>query len=110
MVADALSLPTYEEILPRLQKKEIPALKAELCRKGVDRVVYWLCAVSVNQHDNICAGFGPEPPKDTDDYMIYDMKRRNTVTGEIYPICRCPRHKHFNDQADDCEINKFDDM
>jgi len=69
-----------------------------------------VCAFCVNQHSCICHSFGPEPKPGTDQYKEFDHKRRDSVAGEEYPLCRCSTQKYFNSNRVHCEMNKFDAM
>eukprot|EP00913_Durusdinium_trenchii_P028675 g26891.t1 len=40
----------------------------------------------------------------------WDAKRRNSVSGDIFPLCPCGRKKYFNNEAALTELNKFDDL
>jgi len=71
---------------------------------------YWICAFAVNQHANICGGFGPEPAEGTSQYIDWEVKTRDTVTGKKHPLCDCNEQKHFNDDVIECELNKFPDL
>lgn len=64
---------------------------------------YWVCAISVSQHDGIC---GSNPGK-----------TRDSVTGLLHPVCTCGKPKCFNTteptfdgRSIKCEMNQFDDM
>ena len=59
IVADALGVPFYGDILPRLRPDRIEGLKRELRAKGALDQAYWFCPLSVNQHANICGSFAP---------------------------------------------------
>merc|ERR1712196_273618 len=43
-------------------------------------------------------------------FAAWDKKRRDSVSGTVYPLCSCKARKAFNDQPLECELNKFDDM
>ena len=38
------------------------------------------------------------------------MKRHDSVTGKVYPLCDCNVEKHVSHGDARCELNKFDDM
>jgi len=103
VVADALGLASYSEVLPRLESDELDALESELYWKGQLDIIYWICAFCVNQHASICGGLGP---RDND-----------PITGRPPAVCECSRKKFWSrtlplkdGESIDCEMNKFDDM
>jgi len=106
-----LEIKCYADIVERLKSS---GLRIDLRNELQDRLLsmrFWFCAVSVNQHSNICGGFGPEPKdQNSKEYRDWDKKRRDTITKNIYPICSCRAPKYFNAAGSKCEINKFDDM
>mmetsp|Transcript_130562 Transcript_130562/g.317139 ORF Transcript_130562/g.317139 Transcript_130562/m.317139 type:complete len:319 (+) Transcript_130562:3-959(+) len=110
VVADALGEPEYGGILAALEGGRVLELRDQLEESGRLGRVYWICAFCVNQHTGICGGFGLPPPEDTAAYERWDAGRRDSVTGQVYPLCSCGQPKFFNDQPEDCEMNKFDDM
>ena len=81
MVADALELPSYSSVLPRLEKAEMAALRSELYWKGKLSCVYWICCFSINQHAGICS-----MPTDVD-----------PVTRIRPPACNCDHEKNWSD-------------
>jgi len=89
IVADALEVPTFGDILDQLSPARLPNLKSQLASRGLLSLTYWVCAFSVNQHSCICAGFGPEPPLSTEEHAEFDSKCRDSVTGDLYPLCHC---------------------
>lgn len=109
VVADALDKDVYGHLAHHLAKNELLDLREELqACNGLHRT-YWICAFCVNQHSGICAGFG-KPPQDDLEQERWEAQRRDSVTGEVFPICNCHRTKFFNDVPDQCEMNKFDCM
>eukprot|EP00929_Paragymnodinium_shiwhaense_P054429 TRINITY_DN27285_c0_g2_i2.p1 TRINITY_DN27285_c0_g2~~TRINITY_DN27285_c0_g2_i2.p1 ORF type:complete len:784 (+),score=115.85 TRINITY_DN27285_c0_g2_i2:152-2503(+) len=102
IVADALELPTYEEVVWRLTTpSQRRALWAELLLRAKMGLTYWVCAFSVCQHTCICDNLMGGP---------------SDATG--HAICGCSTKKHLNHseptradgQSINCEVNKFDDM
>eukprot|EP00419_Tripos_fusus_P065546 CAMPEP_0172930790 /NCGR_PEP_ID=MMETSP1075-20121228/219167_1 /TAXON_ID=2916 /ORGANISM="Ceratium fusus, Strain PA161109" /LENGTH=562 /DNA_ID=CAMNT_0013792103 /DNA_START=802 /DNA_END=2491 /DNA_ORIENTATION=- len=85
-----------------------PELLHNLGDKASER--YWICAFCVNQHSSICGGFSPEPSHGTQEHSDWDSARRDTVTNNIYPLCKCGQPKYFNDSLVECELNKFDSV
>lgn len=110
IVADALEQATYASIVHRLDRASLASLRTELASRGSLRQTYWICALAVNQHSGICAGFGPAPEGDSPQFADFDKKRRDSVSGDVHPLCPCPTPKHFNDSRAMCEMNKFDAM
>jgi len=103
VVADALDLPSYASVLPRLQPGEMTALKSELFWRKKLTSTYWICCFAVNQHAGIC---GTVP-----DFM------KDPVTCQLPPACTCDHPKYWSDtpplkdgQSVRCEMNKFHDM
>ncbi|CAE7567789.1 unnamed protein product [Symbiodinium natans] len=103
VVADALDLPSYASVLPRLQPGEMTALKSELFWRKKLTSTYWICCFAVNQHAGIC-GTVPDCMEDP-------------VTGELPVPCHCDHPKYWSDtpplkdgQSVRCEMNKFHDM
>ncbi|CAE7632775.1 unnamed protein product, partial [Symbiodinium sp. CCMP2456] len=103
VVADALDLPSYASVLPRLQPGEMTALKSELFWRKKLTSTYWICCFAVNQHAGIC---GTVP-----DFM------KDPVTCQLPPACTCEHPKYWSDtpplkdgQSVRCEMNKFHDM
>lgn len=102
IVADALGWPYYERVAILLDNN-IEELEQALSPEMLSRT-YWVCALSVNQHEAIC---GANPYNDTD-----------PVTGLVFSGCTCGAPKHLNHtpplRADGkstaCQMNKFDDM
>ncbi|CAE7363338.1 unnamed protein product, partial [Symbiodinium necroappetens] len=88
----------------------IQALKNRCIEARCQDLRIWICAFSINQHASICGGFGPEPPALTPEHAVYDRKRRDTVSTQIYCTCKCRTPKYFNNARDLCELNKFDAM
>eukprot|EP00439_Symbiodinium_sp_Y106_P068872 s439_g11.t1 len=96
VIADALDLPSYASVLPRLQPGEMTALKSELFWRKKLTSTYWICCFAVNQHAGIC---GTDP-----------------VTCQLPPACTCDHPKYWSDtpplkdgQSVRCEMNKFHD-
>eukprot|EP00419_Tripos_fusus_P034623 CAMPEP_0172777898 /NCGR_PEP_ID=MMETSP1074-20121228/201636_1 /TAXON_ID=2916 /ORGANISM="Ceratium fusus, Strain PA161109" /LENGTH=546 /DNA_ID=CAMNT_0013614827 /DNA_START=288 /DNA_END=1929 /DNA_ORIENTATION=- len=85
-----------------------PELLHNLGDKASER--YWICAFCVNQHSSICGGFSPEPSHGTQEHSDWDSARRDTVTNNVYPLCKCGQPKYFNDSLVECELNKFDSV
>jgi hypothetical protein len=107
VLADAFDVPSYAPFLLHLGER-LPALRDELRRRGQMEVSYWICAFTVNQHASICGGFGPAPKGQ--EFLEWDRKRYDSVTGELYPLCRCATPKFFNADCDLTELNKFDPL
>jgi len=110
VVANALGLCEYAGIADTLARKGVGSLRMRLERVGALHVRYWICAFCVNQHANICGGFGSPPPEGTPDYERWDANRRDSVSGRPHVACPCRERKFFNNSKDKCELNKFDDM
>jgi len=113
ILADALNEDYYEGVASMLISGDegIQAIRRRLADLGRLEVAYWVCAFSVNQHASICNGFGPSPGEDDERaYEEWDAKRRDSVTGEIYPVCPCHEPKISNSDPANCEVNKFDAM
>ena len=109
ILADALEAQVYGEVAAEITTEEgIEQVRSQLSGK-LERT-YWVCAFSVNQHASICAGFGPEPPRKTDEWKSWNMKRLDSVTGKVFPLCSCKVEKVFSNSNGRCELNKFDDM
>lgn len=108
IIADGLNVHTYSGISDQLSTN-VEEVRKEL---GDLRHLsqYWICAFCINQHSCICSGFGSPPPIGTPLYDDWDIKRRDSVTGDIYPLCSCLHPKFFNSSPNECEMNKFDDM
>mmetsp|Transcript_17483 Transcript_17483/g.44358 ORF Transcript_17483/g.44358 Transcript_17483/m.44358 type:complete len:224 (+) Transcript_17483:1-672(+) len=83
---------------------------AELDAKRLLSLTYWVCAFSVNQHSSICSGFGAESTSCVEARERYEANRRDSVLGEIYPLCPCQTAKHLNSDTQLCELNKFESM
>lgn len=104
VVADALGVPEYAAILPRLSVGELGALRSELYWKGKLDDAYWICAFAVDQHASICD-------------VVFDADV-DPVTGLPHAACGCGAAKYFSDTApvrEDgqgvlCEMNKFDNV
>lgn len=110
-VAAALGHCTFEKVLRVMENpRGIQALKNRCIEAKCQDLRIWICAFSINQHASICGGFGPEPPALTPEHAVYDRKRRDTVTTQIYCTCKCRTPKYFNNARDLCELNKFDAM
>ena len=111
IIADALEEDTYAEIADQLSSKMgVASLKEDLQRSGKLESTFWVCAFSVNQHASICGGYGPEPPDHTPEWTAWDMKRYDSVSMQLFPLCTCKEPKSFSHQEAACELNKFDDM
>jgi len=111
ILADATGQAYFADVVDALQTLEDFAEFRDSLQntEQVMDATYWVCVFSVNQHASICGGFGPCP--DTAyAYNQWDAKRRNSVTGEIFPLCGCKRKKYFNNEAALTELNKFDDL
>lgn len=109
IVADAMGVATYSGIAAQLCSERLPEVVEDL-EQLHRRSQYWICAFCINQHSCICSGFGAEPIFGTPQFDEWDTKRRDTVTGDVYPLCRCSHPKYFNSSPNECEMNKFDDM
>jgi len=109
VLADALEKDEYELFAQQLVTGHVRGVRRLLGERGVIHQRYWLCIFCVNQHAGICGGFGRPPPPGPD-FDSWDEKRRDTVTRQIYPVCGCKLPKVFNDQPEECEMNKFNDM
>jgi len=111
VMADALDLKEYSAVSEALANKRHSALRRDLEVAGSLHRTYWICALCVNQHANICGGFAHEPPlEDSRAHAMWERGRRDSVTNEVFPCCDCEEPKAFNDQPDGCELNKFDEM
>jgi len=107
--ASALGFFTFDHVLMLLADGNgINELRNRCTEAGCLQTTVWICAFSINQHASICGGFGPEPVGDPEAFAVFDRKRRDTVTGKIYRTCTCESKKYFNDDRDQCELNKFD--
>eukprot|EP00927_Polykrikos_kofoidii_P006462 TRINITY_DN12613_c0_g1_i3.p1 TRINITY_DN12613_c0_g1~~TRINITY_DN12613_c0_g1_i3.p1 ORF type:complete len:616 (-),score=52.87 TRINITY_DN12613_c0_g1_i3:264-2111(-) len=103
IVSDALGDSEFNQIA-HLLERDIPLLRRWVKLRGAHSRIYWVCALSVNQHAGICR-MNPQNSKDT-------------VTAELYPMCECNLPKAFNTDAPvlengkgiSCEMNKFQDM
>ncbi|CAJ1443500.1 unnamed protein product [Effrenium voratum] len=110
IVADAMGCACYADVLDSLRTvNDVVVMREKLNKTGALRITYWVCVFCVNQHASICAGFGPCPSAEPA-WAAWDSKRRNSVTGEVYPLCSCSTRKYFNDEAALTELNKFDDL
>ena len=111
ILADALNENTYEDIAGQLASQaSLSKVRQRLLKKGRLDATYWVCAFSVNQHASICAGFGPDPPKDTAAWHAWDKKRYDSVSMKEFPLCDCSQPKILSHMNPACELNKFDDM
>lgn len=108
VVADSMELESYHEVASALAEGEHEVIQRELQLRGASHQAYWICAFCVNQHANICGGFGHEPPQATAAHAKWDAARRDSATGKVFDVCGCGRPKVFNDMPDECELNKFD--
>merc|ERR1712107_485682 len=110
LVADALGKNEYRGVAKRLSKGDaaIMSLKQELSLEGKLSQTYWICAFCVNQHTCICHTLG-EVPTNGLEFLVWDERRRDTVTGRIFDTCECKRPKLVG-SSPECECNKFDDM
>jgi hypothetical protein len=88
----------------------LAAVRKNAFAMGSLDLTYWMCAISVNQHESICGDFGPCPTVGTLEYEEWLAKARDSVTQAPFFTCDCCAPKYFNDQPDLCELNKFDDM
>eukprot|EP00931_Biecheleriopsis_adriatica_P024726 TRINITY_DN15336_c0_g1_i1.p1 TRINITY_DN15336_c0_g1~~TRINITY_DN15336_c0_g1_i1.p1 ORF type:complete len:774 (-),score=123.12 TRINITY_DN15336_c0_g1_i1:146-2467(-) len=112
VIADALHVSTWDAVAAELSlgdegcKRLLMKMQAsgELAERAV-----WICAFCINQHAGICGSYGPMP-SDPEKYSVWDRARRDTVTGELFPLCGCNHPKYFSDSPALCEMNKFDDM
>eukprot|EP00443_Scrippsiella_acuminata_P069088 CAMPEP_0115430330 /NCGR_PEP_ID=MMETSP0271-20121206/30989_1 /TAXON_ID=71861 /ORGANISM="Scrippsiella trochoidea, Strain CCMP3099" /LENGTH=729 /DNA_ID=CAMNT_0002855555 /DNA_START=52 /DNA_END=2239 /DNA_ORIENTATION=- len=110
VVANALGECEYSRVADTLVRSGVASLRRKLAKMGALHIHYWICAFCVNQHANICGGFGSPPPEGTPDYVRWDANRRDSVSGKLHIACPCHERKFFNDSTDKCELNKFDDM
>eukprot|EP00931_Biecheleriopsis_adriatica_P089617 TRINITY_DN63711_c0_g1_i1.p1 TRINITY_DN63711_c0_g1~~TRINITY_DN63711_c0_g1_i1.p1 ORF type:complete len:797 (+),score=83.33 TRINITY_DN63711_c0_g1_i1:44-2434(+) len=111
VTAEAMDVDTYDSLAERLATPAgLDDVVRDLERQNALDTTFWICAFSINQHASICSGFGPAPPEHTPDFAVWERSTRNTVTRSRYPVCNCTEPKIFNDQADMCELNKFDDV
>ncbi|CAE6916950.1 unnamed protein product [Symbiodinium natans] len=109
ILADCLDHRIYQDVGSLIVTEAgFAQVRAQLANK-LD-TSYWVCAFSVNQHASICAGFGPEPPPKSRAWKEWNMKRHDSVTGKVYPLCDCNVEKHVSHGDARCELNKFDDM
>ncbi|CAK0857615.1 unnamed protein product [Prorocentrum cordatum] len=110
IVSDALSEVEYCKV-SALLIHDIDTLMSWVSQSKVGSRTYWVCAFSVNQHTSICAA--------------YLYSRRDSVTGEHYPLCPCGLPKALNTalpltsdgqrssprrQSVRCEMDKFDQL
>mmetsp|Transcript_65397 Transcript_65397/g.191378 ORF Transcript_65397/g.191378 Transcript_65397/m.191378 type:complete len:763 (-) Transcript_65397:117-2405(-) len=109
IVADAIQEEEYDGVLRALEAGNVLELRDQVEACGTSMKSYWVCAFCVNQHAGICGGVG-SPPTEDSAYRLWDAGRRDTVTGELHPLCACQQRKIFNDCPDECEMNKFDTM
>merc|ERR1719506_2228814 len=88
----------FDEVLGKM--RDLPTLKAELASKGTLNMTFWFCAVSVNQHDNICGSFVPPSPGESEEERLdregkeHDrvlVKRNCNVPSDFtkLPLCHC---------------------
>lgn len=114
IISDATGCAYFADVVASLEKlKDFQTLKASLEDSEKIDTTYWVCVFSVNQHASICGGFGPAPEKSHSspgEFEAWDAKRRNSVSGDIFPLCPCGRKKYFNNEAALTELNKFDDL
>merc|ERR1711972_138576 len=110
VVADALVAEDYGDVATTLASGEHQKLVEDLRRRGTLNATWGICVFCINQHASICGGFAHEPCVDTADHATWDKMRRDSVTGEIFPLCNCQRPKCLNDRPDECELNKFDSV
>ena len=105
VIADALDVPAYASIVNELSTIDnIGILKRKLDLKGrLHDSCYWICAMSVNQHQSICGGFGPPQAG-----LPFGSPEYDSVNGLVYSLCDCGASKHFD--GSECEMNKFDEM
>lgn len=97
IAADALNECFYGSLLWRLRTaKQMQQLIEELRTRGLLEEVYWLCALSVNQHCSICGSFSSAQPE------------IDTVLCTPYPVCNCNAKKFVHGPSS--EMNKFSDM
>lgn len=103
VLADALGEAEFGRVAHLLEVGELDTIEAWLQCRGAFETTYWICAFSVNHHAGICSD-NPRSEKDT-------------VTGEVHPVCSCGLPKIFNTtppvwngKSVNCEMNKFDDM
>ena len=83
LVADALGVDTYKDLLNRLEPDKVHGLKNELEQLGILQIVYWACPFAVRQHRSICKR--PE----------YNCSCLATIHGNESPYC---------------EMDQFDEM
>jgi len=87
VVADALDVPMYHDIIPRLSKHRIAELIDELKESGKLDTTYWICAFSVNQH-RTCRS---------------EYAKNNGLE------CTC-KTSNYSNYHPACEVDKFDQM
>lgn len=110
VVADALGHFTYDKEVQLLKDSDgIDKVKDALHKHDALDTLYWICAFSINQHASICASHGPEPEEPLQ-RADWEVKRKDSVTGELLPLCTCQQCKIFNSRPVESELNKFDDM
>lgn len=103
IVADVLEEEEYD-VVSHMLDHDVNMVVKWIKTRGLESRTYWVCPFSVNQHAGIC-GSNPH-------------QHRDSITGELYPICACGLPKAFNDTAPlmpdargiGCEMNKFRDM
>ncbi|CAE7455228.1 unnamed protein product [Symbiodinium natans] len=97
VVADAMELPSFESVIPRLEGRELEALREELLLKNKLGLAYWICCFSVNQHAGMC-------------HTVHPSERPDPVTGLLPIACTCQHAKYTGRREPQGEMNKFDDM
>jgi len=103
IVADALEEDEYA-LIAYLLEHDLRRVEEWLHRRKAHLTTYWVCAFSINLHSGICAS---DP-----------SGRRDPVTGDLHPLCRCNGWKAWSGTAPTmrdgrsiaCEMNKFGDV
>jgi len=106
--ADALKEEFYAGVANSLLDLE-GVHRLEQCLEEHASKTYWVCAFSINQHSCICDDFGKAPTASLE-FEEWDLKRRDSTTGLVFPVCPCQQRKFFNGEPAECEMNKFDAM
>lgn len=109
--ADALEKEYYAGVAEMLLHPDgCQELENSIQARNISSKSYWVCAFSVNQHACICDNFGRAPPEGTPEFEEWDLKRRDSKTGVVFPLCPCKQRKIYNNEPALCEMNKFDAM
>lgn len=111
VTAEACGQDEYGGTAKELSTDGCHRLRQVLGRNGALGRTYWICAFCVNQHAGICDSLGRPPPVSSLQFAAWDSGRRDSVNGDVYPVCSCSQPKCLNDSSPEaCEMNNFDDM